>query len=159
MSSFLLTKQTASLAVEMSLPTLDTWLQWGYIDHTNIVVVVLDPTITQKAGYEFQEAVLHTAEHGDPKAKYKRVALSKAEVSWETGLPSHVAQQIYPHLYRMGYTKWGGSAVYYGIVVSCSGLSWQWDWAFSSIVAANIHALCIGGMRAMLESEMTFFGE
>jgi len=150
---------SAQQAVEMSMPTLNIWLQSKLIEHTNISVVVLDPTITQKGGYEFQESVLFTAENGSPKPKYKRVALSKAEISWETGLPSHIAQQVYPHLFRLGQTKWGGSAVYFGIVVSCSGLSWQWDWAFSGIVAANLHALCIGGMRAMLESEAAFFGE
>ncbi len=60
-------------------------------------------------------------EHPD-QAKYERIAVEKAKVSWETGLPSRKVQQDAPHLYQNGMTKWGGSVIENGLIVAFSGV-------------------------------------
>lgn len=79
--------------------------------------------------------------------KYDQFARAKALVSWRTGLPSHVVQRDYPHMYEGGDFKYGGSTIVNGIIVATSGLDWNHDLAVSGMVASACHALTIGAFE------------
>lgn len=73
---------------------------------------------------------------------FNQIAESKAEVSWETGMTSREVQQNAPHLYRPGWTKWGGSAVEFKLVVAFSGVQAVFDEAISWSGLAWILGMC-----------------
>jgi hypothetical protein len=51
-------------------------------------------------------------------------------------------QQNAPHLYQPGWTKWGGSAVEYKLVVAFSGVEAVFDEAISWSMMAWLLAMC-----------------
>jgi hypothetical protein len=81
------------------------------------------------------------SDHPDQE-KYERIAVEKAKVSWETGLPSRKVQQDAPHLYRPGMTKWGGSVVENGLIVAFSGVQAVFDEAIAGSMLRWIVAIC-----------------
>jgi hypothetical protein len=66
-----------------------------------------------------------------------KIALSKAELSARTGLPT---SQVPPQYRRAGDTLWWGSAVLGGIVAACSGVDSHHDEMFAWWIAAAVQA-------------------
>jgi hypothetical protein len=121
-----------------------------------LAIVIMDPGKPFGSGVTFEDAILCKLSYGKPPVKYTLIALEKAEVTWRTGLPSHVVQQQAPHLLKAHNTKWGGSAIHEGIVVACSGVEWYLDQLFSQIIAATCAALVIGEMENVMVSNAAF---
>lgn len=149
--SFLLTKEKVVLAWKLVKPTITALLDNGLIEHSNVHIVVLDPTMPYAPGVSFQDVVLHQFSYGIYEVIYEEVARSKAEISWRTGYPSHQVQQMYPYLWKEEDTIWGGSAVQYGLIVACSGLPWEFDWTISNMMIAMIQGLSLNDMRKIVE--------
>ncbi len=99
-------------------------------------IVVLDPWSDEVM---FQARVSYAHPEAE---KYDGIALTKAVVSRETGLPSRYVQQDAPHLYLPGMTKWGGSAAENRLVVAFSGVQAVFDEAVSWTMLKWIVALC-----------------
>ena len=94
--------------------------------------------------------------------KYEDIAIAKAKVSWETGLPSRKVQQDAPHLYRLGMTKWGDSVVENGLIVAFSGVQAVFDEAIAGTMLRWIVALCQNEMTregGVMEADTNFIGE
>jgi len=90
---------------------------------------------------------------------YSKPALAKAAVSLRTGLPSHMVQREYAHLYVNGDFKYGGSEVRKGIIVAASGLAWHHDYAVSAMLAGAIDGLVKGKFDAEYARKTLFIGE
>lgn len=109
---------------------------------------------------EFFDLVLWEHCIGDPEdpdiKKYMQIARAKAFTSYLTGMPSHLVQQGYPHLFVPGMTKWGGSAVSgtgpIRLISSFSGVQWNFDQMFSEMMNSAVTALCHEEMRAVMAS-------
>ena len=73
----------------------------------------------------------------------RRIARSKGNIHYRTGLPSEVVQQRHPHLLTKGDTAFGGSFSFNGIIVAASGLTSYWDEVIAGMVAAMAWGLCV----------------
>jgi len=112
-------------------------------------VVVVDPRVIDRpksadAQVVFDNARIFMGFVGDDEdEKYTAVALSKAFVTWKTGLPSSIVQQQHPYTYSLGDTIWGGSTVTVGgLIVAFSGVQQVHDEAISEIMASLIRSIC-----------------
>lgn len=90
------------------------------------------------------------------KLKYTTIALAKAAVSAKTGQPSRIVQQEMPHLYQEGDTKWGGSVVRNGLIVSFSGVQAVFDEMVAGWMADAIIALCRHEMTGVMANDSSF---
>ncbi len=171
-----LTAGTCESALTLIKPVLDL----GAFKRTDGELIVLNPNVPYTREYAslekriaagdeealkffWDEVVLKSWEFGERSGwehPYDRVAASKAFISWRTGLPSHMVQQLYPYLYNEGDTKWGGSAVLPGgLVIAFSGAEWYYDQMISEMMGSSIKAVCLGGMKPVLEDDkITFLG-
>lgn len=150
--SYLLTKGWACTATDRIFELFCRFPTNGKI----LAIVIMDPGKPFGSGVTFEDAILCNLSYGNPSEEYALIALEKAEVTWRTGLPSHVVEQQAPHLLKARNTKWGGSAIHEGIVVACSGIEWYLDQLFSQIIAATCAALAIGEMEKVMKSDATF---
>lgn len=155
--SFLLTESIAQEAIGMAYPMFQAAAQKRQVKRGQLYIVVMDPCLTFGSGVRFEEAILAESGWGPAEEKYQQVAFQKAEVSWRTGLPSLLVQQMYPHLLTHGNTKWGGSWVHQGIVVACSGVEEYMDQLFSQIIAGTCAALVKRTMRGIMSNEEVIF--
>lgn len=112
-------------------------------------VVVVDPRVVDRPKSEharevFDAACIFVGFVGDDEdEKYTAVALSKAFVTWKTGLPSSIVQQQHPYAYSLGDTIWGGSTINDGgLIVAFSGVQQVHDEAISEIMASLIRSIC-----------------
>ena len=153
MASYLMDSILVKRVRQLLAFNLEGWRNVGIVKHNDVWVVILDPTVKYSPDIDPNDAVLEFLPHGNPNQKYKDVALSKAAISWRTGLPSHLVQQAYPYLWEYGDTKWGGSAAREGLVVACSGLPWQWDWCISNMCIDIIQAFALTEMRDIAADE------
>lgn len=143
-------------AWEVTLPSVVKAAEMALINKLAGTLVVLDPR-TARVLYQ---ARVNDA-HPDA-ATFAKIALAKAMLSWETGLPSRKVQQDAPHLYQPGHTKWGGSAVENKLVVAFSGVQAVFDEAVSWMVLNWILGICQNEMTkpgGVMESGSSFIGE
>lgn len=151
-----LTYEICAKAWDTVLPSVNNAFDRGITNKEVGTIVVLDPSsglvLFQRRVYE---------NHPDAK-KYDQIALAKARVSQETGLPSRQVQQEAPHLYRPGMTKWSGSVVEHKLVVAFSGVQAVFDEAIAASMLAWIIALCRHEMTkegGVMASDSSFIGE
>lgn len=89
--------------------------------------------------------------------KYTKVALSKARISAQHGLPTSYIQNRAPYLYQDGDTKWGGSTVGYGgITVAFSGQTEVFDQMIAEWMLSGITALYCTHMKDALSTDGAF---
>ena len=131
-----LTSEICKVAWEISLEAVEKAAHKGVINKWAGTLIVLNP---HDGEVLFRAQVNPQHPMAD---MYDEIALAKARVSWETGLPSRQVQLDAPHLYRPGMTKWGGAVVKNGLVVSFSGVQAVFDEATSWTVLNWILALC-----------------
>ena len=151
------TANICQVAWEIALPSIKLASEGGVTNKPVAVgtIVVLNP---------HTGTVLFQARVNDSHpsvAKYDEIALAKAQVTFETQLPSRKVQQDAPHLYRAGWTKWGGSTIQDGLVVAFSGVQAVFDEAIAKSVAAWIIALCQDEMTrdgGVMDSESSYVG-
>lgn len=162
-----LTAQICQQAFDLILPSIQAAARNGTTNKLAGHFVVLNPAVPYEAKYndatrtgEFDELVLWQQDinpNSPELAKYTAIAEAKALTSFQTGLPSHLVQVQYPSLYLPGMTKWGGSAVAgvgpVKLIVSFSGVQWNFDQMFSEWLLSAIQALCLQEMRAVMASE------
>lgn len=105
------------------------------------VVVTAQPHLNPVAqGQSFEQACYLIAELGETtqtEPRFRQMALSKAEISARTGLPT---AEVPAHLLRSGDTTSWGSVVLDGLVVACCGVQSYHDEMFSMWIAAAIKA-------------------
>lgn len=93
-------------------------------------------------------------------AKYKLIAMAKAELSNRTRLRSSTVQQAHPELFIRGDVKWGGSTILpSGLVVAFSGVQAVFDEMISEWMASAIRALCRNEMvreGGVMDSDSSF---
>ena len=150
--SFFLTKELAQEAVEVVMPAIMNMMAQGKVNRRDLAIVILDPGVLFVAGQSrFDRAILYKHSIGNPSGwgdHYDDIAAGKAAVTWMTGLPSHMVQQLAPHLYSEGDVRHGGSANLMGIIVACSGVESFFDQMFAEMIASACRALCIRDFQA-----------
>jgi hypothetical protein len=128
----------------MALPMMEAGRQDRRVVGSGFLhIVVLDPGHAP-AHAVFHEAILFEHSMGDPAqwdADYGAFARAKAELSWQTGMDSHRAQALSPHLLCAGDTTLWGSVWLDGIVVGVSGAFPWFDEAYAGTIALLIRAL------------------
>lgn len=90
---------------------------------------------------------------------YEKIALSKNEVSWETGLSSREITELHPEYLQARDTVYAGSYVLGPIVVAVSGLMNQRDEMIAAVIAHMIHGEVMVAHRKMRESGVAFLPE
>lgn len=145
-SSHLLTRELAARAVELALPMLRAAAADDAVNQSGVLyVVITNPLRGPQACASFDEAVVYEQGIGRPRsewdADYAGFARAKAQLSWQTGLDSHVVQTLQPQLLREGDTALWGSVNLGGIVVGVSGNEAAYDEAFAGAVALLARAL------------------
>ena len=158
--SYLLDEKRAGQAVNMALPAIEAVMQ--QLGRPNLHIVVLNPGLPRESVYDLTDAILYERSLGDRSSwphDYDVIARSKAEVALRTGMPAHLVQQRAPFLYTEGNTRHGGSVVFEGLVVACSGVPWYFDQMFSYWISAASQALCIQAMEPILQSDTDFLGD
>ncbi len=140
----ILTAGLVSRAYEVVRPAIEAVLKSGVTDGKDVVIVVtatkdINPYSVEKLS-SFADACYLVDAIGDPaNSKYPitRIALSKAEISARTGLPT---AKVPPQYLLDEDTLYYGSAVLDGIVVACSGVEPYYDEMFSYWIAAAVQA-------------------
>ncbi len=144
----ILTAGLVAKAFELTRPCIELVMNSGVTDGKELAVVVAatrDIMQVKNNGetpdlVAFEKACYLVTSIGDvAKSSYPlaKIALSKAELSHRTGLPT--AKLLPQHLLD-GDTVYWGSAVLDGIVVGCSGLDPHHDEMFAYWIAAAIQA-------------------
>ena len=118
-----------------------------------LYVVVPGPMASAEKG---KPVVLWEGAIGEPNKKkwqrdYAQFAHAKAAVTFRTGMPAHKVLRDFPHLYKKGDFKFGGSEIRNGIIVAASGLDWHFDFMVSGAIAAMCHGLCLRVAEANCE--------
>ena len=157
-NSYLLTKKRALKAIEIVSASFTRAIELGESERTSVHIVVMDPAKQPEFGYAFEESILCESSIGENSEKYIPIARAKARFTWLYKIPSQVGQQLYPHLFTEGMTKYGGSAYLHHITVGTSGVDYQMDQWVSEMVACTCRALCVGEMIDIFNSEIKFFG-
>jgi hypothetical protein len=141
---FIVDRSIAMQAVRLSMPTMEAAMDSREAGASGFLyVVVMRPGVAPGA-LAFGDAILYEHAVGDPAgwdADYGAFARAKAELSWRTGLDSHVAQQLKPHLLAHGDSLLPGGIVFEGIVVAVSGADPWYDEAFAGAIALLVRAL------------------
>lgn len=138
----LLRRELVAEAFEVVRPLIDQVLRSDVTNRSCLAVVVtgrpyLNPS---PEGQSFQDGCYLIAELGDLdelESRFRRMALSKAEVSARTGLAT---SEVPPHVLLEGDTTSWGSVVLDGLVVACCGVQSYNDEMFSMWIAAAIKA-------------------
>lgn len=143
-----ISKEICEEAWEGTLPLIQHFADSGRFNKLAGTVVVVDPRNIDRPKGEhlqdvFDDAIIFTGFVGEVhEAGFTTVALSKAFVTWKSGLASAVVQQRHPYLYSEGDTFWGGSTITEGgLVVAFSGVQQVHDEAISEIMASLIVAI------------------
>jgi len=149
--SALLTRDVVQQAIELCLPSIMTLLESDLTKRVCMHLVVPDPTATLD-GKTFTDIILkeHSINRGNwGEYKFQEFARAKAEQSFHSGLPSRARQET-PALYTHGEIKYGGSAVYKGVIVGASGVQPYFDELIAFWVAATCHALSTHALQPIL---------
>ena len=161
--SALLTTALVEQALSILRPSIEGIIK---IDPVRMVAcsVVLNPIVPCLVGQGAVPPVLWQGFVGEENRNkwpnpYNEFALAKAQLSWRTGLPSHLVQRDRPFLFEGGDFKFGGSIVFNGIVVATSGLAWHHDLWISGMIASACYALSIGAFEAELARKPYFVGQ
>ncbi len=159
-TSALVTYELVQRAMMLVRPAILDLLSSGHVSRTCMHIVLLDPSNRADLGHDWLDAILYEESFGtdDPDwgQKFINIARAKAQVSWRTGLPSHVVALTMPALYHPGDTKYGGSMVLDGITASASGVQWQLDLFVSTIITAAIRSLALMKMAEITASDQNF---
>lgn len=154
-----LTKDLCKKALQVVEPAILAASEQGIIKRDHGCLVVLNPTrpFSAKTRYdrpefEFEDdLILFEKEFGNYRKwehQYHAIAVSKAFISWKTGLSSRQVQLEAPYLYSDGMTKFGGSAVGEGgLVVAFSGVEEWFDQMISEMMLAAIKGVCLHEMH------------
>ncbi|GBG12608.1 phosphoenolpyruvate synthase [Novimethylophilus kurashikiensis] len=142
--SLLVDKTLAQQAVALCLPMIAAGLESQEVGASGFLyIVVMKPGITPHDA-TFQEAILYEHAVGDTSqwdADYGQFARAKAELSWRTGMDSHLVRETHPHLLAEGDSLLWGGLVRDGLVVAVSGADPWFDEVFAGAVAMTIRAL------------------
>lgn len=142
--SYLIDRQAAEKAVNMSLPLIHEAMKQKEVGESGFLyLVVMDPLRTPDNA-SFEEAILYEHSVGEREkwdADYAGFAHAKARVAWRNGMDSHLVQELRPYLLGAGDTVLWGSIVLDGIVVSASGANAWYDEAFAGTVAMCLRAI------------------
>ena len=147
MSKFLMS-EAAEEAVRRALPSITNMMEEHKVDGSDLYIVVLDPDVTPTSfdGVIIRDAYLYEEIIGDGGLNYQQYAHDKARETWRTGLPSRVVQTR-PHLLSIDDTVYGGSAIYEGIIVACSGVEEHYDETFALTIAAQCWGLSMDAYK------------
>jgi hypothetical protein len=143
----------AKKAVDLALPSIRKAMRTGVFKRSHLHIVVLKIGIPYDPALDFvRNVILYERSLGKENWKYpyKIYARRKAHLSWRTGLPSLDVVSRYPHLLQKGDVKFGGSAVFKGIIVAASGVQSHFDESSSYCVAATLNGIAIERMQAVL---------
>ena len=134
----------------------------GVTNRYDGTIVVCYPRLADDSGMGMDFILIEDIDPESPdREKYERIATTKAEVSWKTGLSSRKVQQDAPFLYEPGMTKWGGSVVENGLVVAFSGVQAVFDEAIAGTMLRWIVALCqdeVTREGGVMDSDSSFIG-
>ena len=134
----------AARAVNLVLPMIESAMRSPEVGESGFLyIVVMDPA-RQPEDSAPDDAILYEHALGDRArwdADYAAFARAKAQLSWRTGMDSHVIQSRYPHLLRSGETTLWGSVCLDGISVGVSGANPWYDEAFAGAIACALRAL------------------
>jgi hypothetical protein len=148
--SFLIDRDCAEKAVEMSLPMIEEAMKKKEVGESGFLyIVVMDPALTPQYT-SFEEAILYEYAVGDRSkwdADYAAFARAKARVAWRTGMDGHVVQELRPYMLTAKDTVLWGSVAMDGIVVGVSGANAWYDEAFAGTVAMCLRALAKAGIH------------
>lgn len=148
-SSYLVDQTAAKHAVELCLPMIDASMESREAGASGFLyIVIMQPGITP-AHADFNDAILYEHAVGDQSkwdADYGAFARAKAELSWRTGLDSHLVQQSKPYLLAKGDSLLWGGVVMHDIVVGVSGADPWYDEAFAGSIAMCVRALAKKGL-------------
>lgn len=154
MKSALLTRNIVEQAVAILRPGIEEFIKQQ--KRVAAAMVVLNPLV----GFETEGVILWEGTFGEQdKSKWPNGerfdlnARKKALVSLRTGLPTHLVQQNRPHMYIDGDFKYGGSAVFEGIITAMSGLAWEHDLMYSNAAASLCHGLCLHACNQQIKNE------
>lgn len=169
-----LTADHCAEALAIARPTIEFSMKnVAKREHGNLVVS--NPRIPYEPKYKgwsidpedpFEDLVLFEHQWGDLDlwaSPYKHVSRSKLYASWKTGLSTRMIQQMAPWLYEELWTKWPGSVVELGLVVSFSGVEDYFDEMFSGVYLAALKGVLLreilGAKGVMANPEIMFLGE
>lgn len=128
--------------VEKVIASLNDFILGINSERKSVYVVVTDPNKSYDRGDNFETSILWQGFIGEENEQYKKVALGKAKLSWETGLPSKTVTELFPELLQPGDSVWGGSVVQKFtktiMVISASGLTEYEDQFVSEMIWAAI---------------------
>jgi hypothetical protein len=146
--SALITPSLVLQAVELTTPTIESIIKLD--PKRNVIyMVVPDPVVAAAREYEPLWSGAIGEQNRDQWANpYDEFATEKVKLTIRTGLPSHLVQHDFAHIYIAGDFKYGGSENRKGIIVGASGLAWHHDYTVSAIVAATIDGLVKGAFEA-----------
>src|SRR3569623_3801948 len=160
MSSYLINKEIAAAAVQMSLPLITEAMKNKEVGESGFLyIVIMDPAKTP-GNSTFEQAVLYEYAVGDRSkwdADYAGFALAKAHIAWRTSMDSHAVQALRPYLLEAGDTVLWGSVAVDGIVVGVSGANAWYDEAYAGTVAMCLRALAKAGI-ARARSQTMYLG-
>lgn len=172
--SYFLTVKTAQMAVELVKPTIERCMQeqpgigGPFFKRRQLAIVILNPTVLYSPSMENHigetvAPILHSECIGYEDKRenpYYQIALSKATISWRTGMPSREVALFAPHLLRKGDTPYYGGVVRDGLIVAASGVQSYFD----EMVAGYVADTCIGLSHFMMHpiqeaKQVNFLGE
>jgi hypothetical protein len=143
-TSFFVDKDMARHAVQLCLPTINASMESREAGASGFLyVVIMRPGFTPAHG-SFSDAILYEHAVGDTSkwdADYGHFARGKAELSWRTGMDTHLVQQQKPYLLSEGDSLLWGGVVTHDIVVAVSGADPWFDEAFAASIAMFLRAL------------------
>lgn len=143
-TSYLIDKNTARHAVELCLPTINASMESREAGASGFLyIVIMRPGVTP-ADSSFADAILYEHAVGDTSkwdADYGVFARGKAELSWRTGMDTHLVQQFKPHLLAKGNSLLRGGVVLHDFIVAVSGADPWFDEAFAGSIVMFLRAL------------------
>lgn len=143
-TSYLVDADMARHAVQLCLPMFAASMENREAGASGFLyIVVMRPGFTPSHG-NFSDAILYEHAVGDTEkwdADYGHFARGKAELSWRSGMDTHLVQQHKPYLLTKGDSLLWGGVVMHDIVVAVSGADPWFDEAFAGSVAMVLRAL------------------
>ncbi|HEX2604048.1 MAG TPA: hypothetical protein VHL60_05190 [Oxalicibacterium sp.] len=143
-TSYFVDTALAKHAVQLCLPTIEASMNSREAGASGFLyIVIMRPGFTPAHG-SFAEAILYEHAVGDPAkwdADYAKFARGKAELSWRTGMDTHIVQQHKPHLLTEGDSLLWGGVVLHDFIVAVSGADPWFDEAFAGSIVMFLRAL------------------
>jgi hypothetical protein len=157
----------AQRAVELAKPSILAAMENGTFRDPVLHVVILDPDVPYSPETPIEEAILYEVTLGylpreHWKADYTHIARQKARFTWESGLPSRMAEADGIAFLREGDVDFAGSVNLQGFKVASSGVESEYDEYSSYSIAAACRSLTINkrrGRRAEKPKEIFLYTE